>query len=123
MNDTTTPAAAIDLSYLEMMADGDNAMRKTLIEMIVLEMPPELGKLRAALLARDADALRQVAHKMKSTLAFVGNDAMTQANAELERIGKEGTALQRAAERLATLERHAAQVLPALRAESARLEA
>ena len=117
-SDTT---AAIDLSYLEMMADGDDAMKQTLIDMLVVEMPPELEKLRAAFLAHDAEALRSVAHKMKSTLAFVGNDAMTQANAALEQIGKDGTDLQRAADHLAVLERHAAVVLPALAEESAKL--
>ena len=120
MNSSET-TAAIDLSYLEMMADGDDAMKRTLLEMIVAEMPPELEKLRAAFLARDAEALRSVAHKMKSTLAFVGNDAMTEANAALEQIGKDAADLRRAAGPLDALERHAAAVLPALAAESAKL--
>ena len=117
----THDAAAIDLTYLEMMADGDDAMKQTLLGMIVTEMPPELEKLRAAFLARDPEALRSVAHKMKSTLAFVGNDAMTEANAALEQIGKDAADLQRAAEPLDALERHAAAVLPALAAECAKL--
>ena len=120
MHDTDT-STVLDLSYLDMMADGDDAMKRTLIDMIILELPPELEKLRDAFLAREPERLRQVAHKMKSTLAFVGNDAMTRANAALEQIGKEGTDLQRAGDHLEVLERQAEAVVPALEAESAKL--
>ena len=122
MNASTTEVQ-IDLTYLEMMADGDDFMKKTMLDMLLEEMPPELEKLRGAYLSQDAEELRQVAHKMKSTLAFVGNIAMTDANATLEVIGKEATGLQRAAPHLETLERMAPGVLDALRAESAEINA
>ena len=114
--------AEIDLSYLEMMADGDDFMKKTMLDMLLEEMPPELEKLRGAYLAQDGEQLRQVAHKMKSTLAFVGNDAMTAANAALEAIGKEGAELSRAAAYLSTLETLAPAVMDALRHESAEID-
>ena len=109
----------IDLSYLELMADGDDFMKKTMLDMLLEEMPPEIEKLRQAFLAADFEALKQVAHKMKSTLAFVGNDAMTGANAALEAIGKEATDMPRASAPLTTIEALAPGVLVALRAESA----
>lgn len=112
---TTITQAQIDLSYLEMMADGDDFMKKTMLDMLLEEMPPELEKLRGAFLAQDGDELRQVAHKMKSTLAFVGNDAMTEANAELEEIGKDNADLSRAAPHLTTLETLAPSVMAALK--------
>ena len=120
MNASTTEVQ-IDLTYLDMMADGDDFMKKTMLDMLLEEMPPELEKLRGAYLAQDGEELRQVAHKMKSTLAFVGNIAMTDANAALEVIGKENTELQRAAPHLTTLETLAPGVLNALRAESAEI--
>ena len=120
MNASTTEVQ-IDLTYLDMMADGDDFMKKTMLDMLLEEMPPELEKLRGAYLAQDGEELRQVAHKMKSTLAFVGNIAMTDANAALEVIGKENTELQRAAIHLTTLETLAPGVLNALRAESAEI--
>ena len=118
---TATPLA-LDLSYLDMMADGDDFMRKTMIDMLIEELPTEVVKLRAAVLARDADSLRQVAHKMKSTLAFIGHAAMTRANAALEDIGREGTDLTRASAHLAVMEAHSPAVVVALRAESAGIE-
>ena len=111
----------IDLSYLELMADGDDFMKKTMLDMLLEEMPPELEKLRQAFLNQDAEQLHQVAHKMKSTLTFVGNDDMTSANATIEQIGKEGTDLQRVGAHLEILEQTATQVMPMLQAESARL--
>ena len=120
--DASTTEVQIDLTYLEMMADGDDFMKKTMLDMLLEEMPPELEKLRGAYLNQDGEALRQVAHKMKSTLAFVGNDAMTEANATLEAIGQDGTGLQRAAPHLETLERLAPGVLAALAEESAGIQ-
>ncbi len=117
----TTTVQSIDLSYLEMMADGDDMMKKTMLDMLIEEMPPELEKLRQAYLTRDTNELRQVAHKMKSTLAFVGNDPMTHANAELEEIAIGGEDLQRAVPHLEILEASAKVVMPLLRAESAKL--
>lgn len=119
---TDTQPAQIDLSYLEMMSDGDDFMKKTMLDMLLEEMPPELEKLRGAYLAQDGEQLRQVAHKMKSTLAFVGNDAMTAANATLEAIGIENADLGRAAPHLTTLETLAPGVMAALEEESAGID-
>lgn len=116
-----TVQSLLDLSYLEMMADGDADMKKTMLDMLLEEMPPELEKLRAAFLAGDADQLHQVAHKMKSTLAFVGNGAMTVANEAIESIGKEGCDLQRVGAHLEVLETTAKSVIPALEQESTQL--
>ncbi len=109
----------LDLSYLEMMSDGDDFMKKTMLDMLIEELPPEVAKLRQAYLEQNGDDLRNVAHKMKSTLAFIGHDPMTQANAALEEIGKEGTDLQRASGHLTVMETFAPAVVEILREESA----
>lgn len=115
--------AQIDLSYLEMMADGDDFMKKTMLDMLIEELPAEVEKLRKAYLEQDGEDLKQVAHKMKSTLAFIGHDAMTEANATLEAIGKENADLQRATRHLEVMETHTPPVLAALAAESAAIDA
>lgn len=80
----------IKLDYLELMADGDEDMKATMLEMLVEELPEEMEKMRQLYQNRDWNELREVSHKMKSTLGFVGNDAMTEANKEVEEIGKSG---------------------------------
>ena len=78
----------INLEYMDMMSDGDADMKKTMLEMLIDEMPEEFQKMRNAIQANNWAELASVSHKMKSTLAFVGNDEMTSANKELEMIGK-----------------------------------
>ncbi len=112
----------LDLSYLEMMSDGDDFMKKTMIDMLIEELPAEVTKLRKAYLAQNGEDLKQVAHKMKSTLAFIGHAEMTLANAALEDIGREGTDLQRASTHLTVMEAYSPQVLEVLREESAAIE-
>jgi len=111
----------LDLSYLDLMADGDDFMKKTMLDMLIEEMPPELEKLRKSFLEQDGETMHQVAHKMKSTLAFIGNPIMTEANSTCEVIGKEGNDLQRAGALIEILEAQAKVVLPLLHAESAKL--
>jgi HPt (histidine-containing phosphotransfer) domain-containing protein len=78
----------INLDYMDMMSDGDADMKKVMLEMLMEEIPQELQRMREAHASADWNGLASVSHKMKSTLAFVGNDAMTSANKELESIGK-----------------------------------
>jgi len=73
-----------------MMADGDDDMKATMIEMLVEEIPEEMEKMKQVHDVADWNELREVSHKMKSTLGFVGNDAMTAANKEIEDIAKTG---------------------------------
>ncbi len=109
----------VDLSYLEMMSDGDDFMKKTMLDMLIEELPAEVLKLRQAYLEQNAEDLKQVAHKMKSTLAFVGHAEMTHANAALEDIGRDNADLQRASTHLTVMETYAPRVLAVLRDESA----
>ena len=80
----------LNLDYLNLMADGDDDMKATMIEMLVEELPEVMDKMKTAHEVADWNELREVSHKMKSTLAFVGNDAMTEANKEVEDIAKNG---------------------------------
>jgi len=78
----------LNLDYLNMMSDGDADMKATMIEMLVDEIPEEMEKMKQLYAATDWNELREVSHKMKSTLGFVGNDALTEANKEIEDIAK-----------------------------------
>ena len=78
----------IKLDYLELMSDGDLDMKKTMLEMLLLEIPEEFSGMRSLTNDHNWEELSNVSHKMKSTLAFVGNDPMTNANKELELLSK-----------------------------------
>ena len=80
----------LDLSYLNLMTDGDDDMKKVMIDMLFEELPQELDKMQQLCAANNWAELKAVSHKMKSTLTFIGNARMTEANKEVEAILKEG---------------------------------
>ncbi len=121
-NETTTPVNKngyefINLEYMEMMSDGDESMKKVMLEMLIAELPDELQKMRAHLETVNWEELSSVSHKMKSTLAFVGNDAMTNANKEIEMITKSGSDTAKVPALMNTLEEISPKVLVELKKE------
>jgi len=74
-----------------MMADGDNEMKKVMLDMLFEEMPLELEKMKTLCDQGNWNELSSVCHKMKSTLSFVGNDVMTNSNKTLELMSKSET--------------------------------
>ncbi|MBI1226119.1 MAG: hypothetical protein GC192_12865 [Bacteroidetes bacterium] len=112
-----TSTTHINLDYLRLMADNDDEMIQTMLAMLLEELPEEMGKIQELCQAENWDELTRVSHKMKSTLAFVGNDDMTNANKELERITKYKTDIQLAPSLVDTLNANLPQVLEALKRE------
>jgi HPt (histidine-containing phosphotransfer) domain-containing protein len=90
-----TGTAFINLDYLRLMADGDEEMIQTMLGMLLEELPEEFEKIKFSYQEKNWEELRKVGHKMKSTLAFVGNDELTTANKEIERLVKEELELDR----------------------------
>lgn len=82
----------INLEYLELMSDGDVDMKKVMLEMLLEELPLEVQKLTDFSVEKDMENLSAVSHKLKSTLAFVGNETLDQTNKAIEKIarGEEG---------------------------------
>ncbi len=111
-NNTST---MINLDYMDMMSDGDPDMKKVMLEMLLEEIPQELVKMREVHTASDWNGLASVAHKMKSTLSFVGNDSMTNANKELESIGKSQEGTDKVAGLIEVLENTSVPVLVELK--------
>ena len=79
----------INLEYLEMMSDGDDSMKKVMLEMLLEELPLEIKKMDSLCQEGSWDEVSSVSHKLKSTLAFVGNEEMTNANTNIEGLSKE----------------------------------
>ena len=78
----------INLDYLDLMSDGDDDMKKVMIEMLLEEVPAEVSKMNELHEASDWNQLREVSHKLKSTLAFIGNPTLTDTNQKVEDIAK-----------------------------------
>ncbi len=81
----------INLEYLELMADGDMEMKKTMLEMLLDELPNEVAKMPGLYDKSDWDGLHKLSHKLKSTLSFVGNGEMDKANVQIVEISREVT--------------------------------
>jgi HPt (histidine-containing phosphotransfer) domain-containing protein len=84
MNTAMSSYANINLEYLETMTDGDADMMKTMLEMLLVEIPEEFEKMKVALKAKNWEELFQLSHKMKTTLSFIGNSTMIEINKVLE---------------------------------------
>ncbi len=90
----TTTTTYINLDYLRLMADGDAEMEEVMLGMLLTELPSEFEKMEKLCAAREWEELSRVSHKMKSTLAFVGNDEMTMANKSIEMATKNNENLE-----------------------------
>ena len=74
---------------MDMMSEGDISMKKIMLEMLLEELPQEIKKMEKLSSDGNWRELSAVSHKMKSTLAFVGNPKMTEANKNIEKLAKE----------------------------------
>ena len=76
----------IDLSYLELMSDGDADMKGILLDMLLTEPAGEFEKMQQLAATRNWDELKQVSHKMKSTLPYIGFEELTETNKKIDKI-------------------------------------
>lgn len=94
----------IDLAYLDLMSDGDLDMKRMMLELLFEEPKEEIQKMKRLCTASDWEELSKVSHKMKSTLAFVGNETLTQTNKQVEQAAKTQTDLDQLPGWLDTIE-------------------
>jgi len=111
----------INLDYLDMMSDGDLEMKKVMLDMLFEELPNELAKMRELANSGEWKELSSVAHKMKSTLSFVGCDAMTTANTDIETICKDAGDTSMVPAKMEILENNLDNVMAELKIEHAKL--
>lgn len=74
----------LNLDYLNLMTGGDAEMQKMMLDILFEELPVEIELLSTHYNNQAWDDLKSISHKLKSTLAFVGNDQMTIANTQIE---------------------------------------
>lgn len=70
----------IHLDYLETIAGDDHSLRKTLLEMVQQELSAAVPEMERAYQEQQWHNLHEIVHKLKSTLAFVGNPQLSKIN-------------------------------------------
>ncbi len=76
----------IDLSYLNQVAGDDDNVRSTLLDLISKELLEIITQLPVLYIKQKWSAIKDNAHRMKTTLAFAGNADMSTANSEIWKI-------------------------------------
>lgn len=117
----TTVYQYINLDYLELMTDGDDDMKTVMLDMLFEELPTEIEKMNKTLDTKDWEELRQVSHKMKSTLAFVGNEQTTEANKQIESIAKANEGFEQLPELLKVMNTFLPKIMEELKKEYNRI--
>jgi HPt (histidine-containing phosphotransfer) domain-containing protein len=81
---STTTFQYINLDYLDTMTGGDADTMQEMLVMLIKEIPTELTKMQNAVLAKDWEEVFQISHKLKMTLAFIGQEKMITINKTIE---------------------------------------
>jgi HPt (histidine-containing phosphotransfer) domain-containing protein len=80
----------INLDYLDTMTGGDEDTMQQMLEMLIEEIPTEITKMRASVAEKDWEEVFQISHKLKTTLAFIGNEDMISLNKTIEHCSRHG---------------------------------
>ena len=76
------PNKVTDLSYLLAISKGNKAFIDEMIDIFLSENPLEIELLGTAIEEQDHIAIKAYAHKMKSTIPFVGLDKLIEKDLE-----------------------------------------
>lgn len=63
-----------DLSYLVRLSNGNKVFVKEMINLFLSENPEEIKSLELAIRDKDYDSIKATAHKLRSTIPFIGID-------------------------------------------------
>lgn len=95
-NGASTNGRVTNFDYLNALARSNPRFTDEMKRLFLAECPEELDELEQAIVKKDFDAIRAIAHKIKSTIVFVGLDLM---------IGKELEEMESHAEKQVNLSR------------------
>ena len=70
----------LNLSYLESLIGDDAETMAVIFSTLLEEVPEEIAKMERLINKQDWHSLHEVSHKFKSTLAYIGNDEIFDAN-------------------------------------------
>ena len=78
----------INLAYLEHVTEGDRAMQRDLLNVLVRELQTDIPALRAHLDAGRWRELADLSHRLRSSLAFAGNERVTWVDTQIEHLAE-----------------------------------
>jgi PAS domain S-box-containing protein len=111
--ETAGLAGALDGKALLARFSGNRKLLRNIVKTFREDCPRMMGRIRAALTARDAVALADGAHALKGSIGNFGDSAALETTREMEKAARQGK-LDGTWELYATLEDQIASLLPAL---------
>ncbi len=112
----------VDLHYLNIMTADDQGLKAKMLQIMLDETPGELELLEKHLEAANWDGLRAVAHKMKSSVEFMGLKETLDTLKTIEISAKERTGLDLLAPKINTVILTCRSALNSLRNELDKLQ-
>jgi HPt (histidine-containing phosphotransfer) domain-containing protein len=73
----------LNLSYLESLIGDDTETMAVIFSTLLEEVPEEITKMENLINSQDWHTFHEVSHKFKSTLAYLGNDEIFDANQDM----------------------------------------
>ncbi|MFN3940584.1 MAG: response regulator, partial [Chitinophagales bacterium] len=111
----------INLDYFNTVTEDDNELRIKMLRIMIDETPGEIAKLIQNYLEQNWDGVRAMAHKMKSTLQFIGLADTLQTVKQIEANARELQNLDTIGEKIKKVEADAHSALLQLKSELERI--
>ncbi len=89
----------LDLSDLQAMAKGNKQFIREMAEIFVGQNPGDIAELESAIAAGDYEGISMVAHRMKTSIGFIGLKSLMQPLDDVEQLGKQQQAIARIREK------------------------
>ena len=87
INNTDTAQKTINLSYLESISSGNKEFVKEMVNLFLSENPEEIKSLENAITEKNHKSIKTIAHKLRSTIPFMGLDKIIEKDvAEIEKL-------------------------------------
>ena|SRR5687768_1029996 len=92
MNNNDFTKRVSNLDYLQALANGNEQFIKEMISIFLVEMPQEIKSLEESIRKKSFEKIKLAAHKLRSTLPFVGLDKVIEKEViEIEKMAAEKT--------------------------------
>ncbi|MDF2448406.1 MAG: His Kinase (phospho-acceptor) protein [Bacteroidota bacterium] len=93
-----------NLSYLMELSDGNKTFVKEMISLFLSENPEEIKALERGIAEKNYKAIKSVAHKLRSTIPFMGLDKVIEKEvAEIESLAAQSGDLQEISSRFSKI--------------------